>query len=422
MVDFRMLGLGVRAAVVCLALGALAACNEATTPSAASALPVAGAPTSNPASMAPVISGTPANSTLQVGQPFAFTPSVGSPSGATLGFLLLSAPAFLSVDASTGVVSGTPAGIDIGTYPGIRVAVTDGSTTVAGPAFTLTVAADPVSNGPAVTGALSIAGAPITAAVEGVAWSFRPTVTVAGSGATLSYRAANLPRWMTVAQVNGTLSGTPPPGAVGTYANIVLSVSDGTSEAALPAFSLAVSAPRAPTISGRPSTAATVGAAYSFRPTATDPNGYPLVFIVAGKPAWANFDPRTGTLSGVPTSADAGKSSTVTVTASDGFSTASLPAFTVAVAGAANSGSAALSWVAPTLRTDGTALNNLAGFRIYYGTVSGSYPNSISITNPKLGGYTVEALPAGTYYFVTTAFDAYGNESAYSNPVSKTIL
>ena len=44
MVDFRMLGLGVRAAVVCLALGALAACNEATTPSAASALPVAGAP------------------------------------------------------------------------------------------------------------------------------------------------------------------------------------------------------------------------------------------------------------------------------------------------------------------------------------------------------------------------------------------
>ena len=112
----------------------------------------------------------------------------------------------------------------------------------------------------------------------------------------------------------------------------------------------------------------------------------------------------------------------MTVTASDGFSTASLPAFTVAVAGAANSGSAALSWVAPTLRTDGTALTNLAGFRIYYGKVSGSYPNSISITNPKLGGYTVEALPAGTYYFVTTAFDAYGNESAYSNPVSKTIL
>ncbi len=422
MVDFRMLGRAARAAVVCVALGTLAACNEGTTPSAASALPVAGTPLGNTASSAPVISGTPANSTLAVGQPFSFTPSAGSPSGATLGFLLLSAPAFLSIDPATGVVSGTPATVDIGSYPGIRVAVTDGTTTVAGPTFKLTVVADPASNGPAATGTLSIAGAPITAAVEGVAWSFRPTVTVASAGATLTYRAANLPGWMTVIQATGTLSGTPPAGAVGTYANIVLSVSDGTGEAALPAFSLSVSAPRAPVISGSPSTTARAGVAYRFRPTATDPNGYPLVYTVAGKPAWATFDPRTGTLSGVPTGADAGKSSRVTVTASDGFSTASLPPFTLAVTGLASSGSAALSWVAPTLRTDGTPLTNLAGFRIYYGTASGSYPNSISITNPKLGGYTVDALPPGTYYFVTTAFDAYGNESAYSNPVSKTIL
>jgi Putative Ig domain len=421
MVDFRMLGRGLRAAAACVALAAVAACNEGATPSAAQALPVAGTPAGNPGASAPVISGTPTNTVLPVGQPFTFTPSAGSPTGATLGFLLMSAPAFLSIDPSTGVVSGTPAAVDIGTYAGIRVAVTDGTTTVAGPAFTLTVVGDPASNGPTVTGALTISGAPITAAVEGVAWSFRPTVTVVSAGATLTFRAANLPPWMTVAQATGTLSGTPPAGSVGTYANIVLSVSDGTSEVALPAFSLSVSAPRPPSISGTPPTAAKAGIAYSFRPTATDPNGYPLVFTITGKPAWATFDPRTGTLSGVPTAGDAGTSSSMSITASDGFSSATLPAFTVTVAAGASSGSATLSWVAPTSRTDGTALTNLAGFRIYYGTTSGSYPNSISITNPKLTGYTIDALPPGTYYFVTTAFDAFGNESAYSNPVSKTI-
>ena len=85
------------------------------------------------------------------------------------------------------------------------------------------------------------------------------------------------------------------------------------------------------------------------------------------------------------------------------------------------SGAATVSWVAPTTRTDGTPLTNLAGFRIYYGATSGSYPNSVSVTNPNLTSYAIDALPAGTYYFVATAFDASGNESAYSAPASKTI-
>jgi hypothetical protein len=35
--------------------------------------------------------------------------------------------------------------------------------------------------------------------------------------------------------------------------------------------------------------------------------------------------------------------------------------------------------------------------------------------------YTVTGLPTGTHYFAVTAFDTSGNESDYSNEVSKTI-
>ncbi|HKE95386.1 MAG TPA: putative Ig domain-containing protein, partial [Povalibacter sp.] len=61
-------------------------------------------------------------------------------------------------------------------------------------------------------------------------------------GDTLTYSATNLPSWATLNSGTGRLSGTPAAGDVGTYANIVISVSDGKATASLPAFSIAVSA------------------------------------------------------------------------------------------------------------------------------------------------------------------------------------
>jgi hypothetical protein len=44
------------------------------------------------------------------------------------------------------------------------------------------------------------------------------------------------------------------------------------------------------------------------------------------------------------------------------------------------------------------------------------------VANPSLTTYTVTNLPGGaTYYFVATAYDATGLESAYTNVVSTTI-
>ncbi len=82
-------------------------------------------------------------------------------------------------------------------------------------------------------------------------------------------------------------------------------------------------------------------------------------------------------------------------------------------------GSAQLSWTPPTTNTDGTALKDLAGYKLYYGTTSGKYTQSVKAGN--VTSYTVPNLTDGaTYYFAATAYNTTGTESAYSNEVSKT--
>ncbi|MBE0427919.1 MAG: fibronectin type III domain-containing protein [Nitrospirae bacterium] len=83
-------------------------------------------------------------------------------------------------------------------------------------------------------------------------------------------------------------------------------------------------------------------------------------------------------------------------------------------------GSATLKWIAPTNNSDGSLLKNIAGYKIYYGASSGSYSKRINVGNTT--AYTINNLIDGfTYYFVTTVYDKSGNESEYSNEVSKKI-
>ena len=84
-----------------------------------------------------------------------------------------------------------------------------------------------------------------------------------------------------------------------------------------------------------------------------------------------------------------------------------------------SAGDAILSWDPPTTNADGTPIEDLAGYNIYYGTSSGSYSQNIDVGDVTT--YIVAGLNDGTYYFAVTAYDTSGNESEYSNEVSKTI-
>ena len=209
---------------------------------------------------------------------------------------------------------------------------------------------------------------------------------------------------------------------VGTYAGVVISVSDGKVSAALPAFTLSVTAGanKAPTIGGAPGTTANAGTAYSFAPSAADGDGDALTFSIANKPSWAAFSTATGTLSGTPAAGDAGTTSNIVISVSDGKATASLAAFSIAVTQVAM-GSAALGWVPPTQETDGTAVTNLAGYRIFYGTSPTNLDQVVTLANAGATAYVVENLTPATWYFSVRAYTTDGMESAGSNVASKVI-
>jgi hypothetical protein len=268
----------------------------------------------------------------------------------------------------------------------------------------------------------TIGGSPATAVDEGAAYSFTPTATDA-EGDSLSFSISSQPAWANFDTVTGTLSGTPGSADVGVYSNIVISVSDGQASASLPAFSITVNAVATnnpPQISGTPASSVNEGQVYSFKPTASDADGDTLTFSVSGLPAWTSFDTATGTLSGTPQAADVGVYSNIVISVSDGQASASLPAFSITV-NAISLGSVSLSWTAPTQNEDGTDLTNLAGYKIYWGTTTGTYPNSVTIDNPTVTTYLVENLAPGTYEFVATAFNTSGVESQYSGAATKVV-
>lgn len=84
-------------------------------------------------------------------------------------------------------------------------------------------------------------------------------------------------------------------------------------------------------------------------------------------------------------------------------------------------GTATLSWTPPTQNTDGTALTNLAGYRISYGSSATAMTQVIQVANPGVTRYTVSNLEAGTHYFGIRAYNSAGAESSVSNVVSKVV-
>jgi len=176
-------------------------------------------------------------------------------------------------------------------------------------------------------------------------------------------------------------------------------------------------------ISGTPGTQAEVGQAYSFTPSATAPSGGTLSFSVQNKPSWASFSIATGELSGTPTSTDVGTDASVTISASDGSASAALPAFNITVAAVptTTTGSATLGWTAPTTNTDGSALTDLAGYIISYGTSATALDESVTVTDPSATSYTLQDLAAGTWYFAVTAYASDGTQSAATPTVSAPI-
>lgn len=363
----------------------------------------------------PTISGSPSTSAT-VGSRYSFTPVASDADQDPLSFSISGIPSWAVFNSLTGELSGTPNTADIGLHANIVISVSDGLAVSRLPAFSINVRSA-ATNSPPV-----ISGNPPSLVTANSSYFFAPTASDADNDP-LTFSVTGLPVWATFDTDNGRISGVPSNAHVGTYSGIVITVSDGSASSSLPSFSITVQAAAGnapPAISGTPPSAVTANTAYDFTPVASDADNDPLTFSVVGLPSWATFNSSTGRISGTPGDAHVGTYTGIAITVSDGQDSATLGPFSVTVE-AVSLGSATLSWQPPTQNEDGTALTDLAGYTIYWGTTPGSYTESVTINNPGLTTYVVENLAPGTYEFVATAFNAAGVESQFSNTATKTV-
>jgi hypothetical protein len=362
---------------------------------------------------APVISGSPATAAV-IGATYAFQPKASDVDGDPLRFSIANKPAWATFNPVSGALSGTPTAANAGTYANITIMVTDGPKKASLAPFSISVSST-------ANRAPTISGTPPTAVTVGQAYSFRPTAADADKN-TLGFSIANKPVWATFSSVTGQLSGTPTSAHVGSYASVTISVSDGKASAKLAPFAInvAAAANKVPTISGTPQTSVNAGSAYAFRPTAADADGDTLTFSITNRPAWASFNTATGQLSGTPASASTGTYSNIVIKVSDGKASVALAAFAITVSDS-QIGAAALTWEPPATNTDGSALTNLAGYRIVYGASPTQLTQTIQVASAGMSSYVVENLAPGTYYFAVRAYTTKGAESADSNVVTKVV-
>ncbi|MCU7975326.1 tandem-95 repeat protein [Shewanella sp. SW36] len=232
--------------------------------------------------------------------------------GDVLTLSAITKPSWLSFNAATGVLSGTPTNADVGSHPvTLRVTDTDGLTADQSFMVIVTNVNDaPVISSPA-----------ITTATQDIAYSYTVIATDLDVGAVLTLSVVTKPSWLSFNSVTGLLSGTPSNADVGSHA-VLLRVTDADGLTADQSFSITVTNSNdAPTITSTATTAAVQEAVYSYTFAATDVDVDDVLTLSAVTiPSWLSFNAATGLLSGTPGNADVGSHPvTLRVTDTDGL-------------------------------------------------------------------------------------------------------
>ena len=215
---------------------------------------------------APTISGQPATS-VRAGSRYDFVPTASDLDEDTLTFSITNKPSWASFDAESGALTGTPQTSDAGTFEGVTITVSDGSLSADVGPFAIVVTTS--NSGP------SISGSPASQVTAGDTYSFTPRATDPDSG-TLRYSITGKPAWADFDVLTGRLSGATTEADVGNYPGIVISVSDGTETASLPAFSIEVVA----------AGSATGSVSLRWTPPTENVDGTPLTDLAAYRIYW----------------------------------------------------------------------------------------------------------------------------------------
>jgi len=175
---------------------------------------------------------------------------------------------------------------------GITFNLTDGSNSITPVNGTITVIG--------VNDAPSISSIAVTQATEDMLYSYQLTVSDADKDDTFTYRATQLPSWLSL-NPSGLLAGTPTNDDVGDH-TVTISVTDQANASDIQSFTISVeNVNDKPVISSTPIRAATQDQPYSYTLVASDiDKGDTLTYTATKIPGWLGFTRSTGELYGTP--------------------------------------------------------------------------------------------------------------------------
>ncbi len=171
---------------------------------------------------------------------YSYVPTVSGVSPETVTYSIVNKPAWAAFAAGTGALTGTPSASDAGVTAAITIGASDGKQQATIGPFRISVIAQ--TQTPPPPGPPTIIGTPMNTVTAGSNYSFTP-VARDSNAVPLTFSIQNAPSWARFNPGTGQLSGTPQAANVGTYPNILVSVSDGNGSASLPAFSINVISP-----------------------------------------------------------------------------------------------------------------------------------------------------------------------------------
>jgi lysophospholipase L1-like esterase len=305
-----------------------------------------------PANVAPVVT-SPGNQSGTVGVAVSLLIVANDANGDPLAYSASGLPAGLSINSSTGRITGSPS--TAGTA-NVTVTVNDGRGGTGTANFTWTVS--PAPPPPPVNAAPTVSDPGNQSSQVGVAVSLAIAASDA-NGDPLTHTATNLPAGLTIEASSGRISGTPT--SAGTF-NVTVTVSDGRGGTGTASFAWTVApANVAPVVTSPGNQSGTVGVVVNTSIFASDTDGDRLAYSATGLPAGLTIDASTGRISGTPS---ASGTSNVTVTVNDGRGGTDAASFTWTIAPATHEsgGGGGDGGGGGSLGSIGALLMGLAGF------------------------------------------------------------